>query len=316
MGCIVKKILITENISPVGIEFLKRKGYDIRLSSDTTEDGLIRDLADCEGLIVRVVPITRRVLENAPTLRVIGKHGVGTDNIDKEAAKEKNIRIVNTPMANTLSVAEYTVALILSCVRRIPFMSLRYCQGDAHTKNRVECYQLKGRTLGLVGAGRIGREVGRIASEGLGMRVIAYDPYLKEAPQRMSLVKEWDDLFKESDVISIHTPLTPKTRHAIGRHEFEIMKRNAFIVNCARGAIIDEEALIDALKGNKIGGAGLDVTEKEPADPDSPLFRMDNVILTAHNAATTKEAMEAMALDSARGVDDFLSGNEPKYIVV
>lgn len=249
-------------------------------------------------------------------LKIIGKHGVGTDNINKEAAREKGIRIVNTPMANTISVAEYTIALILACVRRIPLMSVRYRQGDAHTKNRVECYQLKGRTLGLVGAGRIGREVGRIASEGLGMRVIAHDPYLKEAPRGISLVKEWDDLFKESDVISVHTPLTPETHHGIGRHEFKIMKRDAFIVNCARGPIIDEGALIEALEANEIGGAGLDVTEKEPANPNHPLFRMDNVILTAHNAATTKEAMDSMALDSAQGVDDFLSGNEPKYVVV
>ena len=219
-------------------------------------------------------------------------------------------------MANTSSVAEYTIAMILACVRRIPFMNECYRKGDVHAKDHVVCYQLKGRTLGLIGAGRIGREVGRMASEGFGMRVIVYDPYLKDVPQNFSLVEDWNDLFRKADIISIHMPLLPKTRHCIGKHEFKMMKQDAFIINCARGPIIDEDALIDALQSKEIGGAGLDVTEKEPADFNSPLFQMNNVILTAHNAATTKEAMNAMALDAAQGVDDFLSGKNPRYIVI
>ena len=312
----MKKILVTENMSQAGIDFLREKGYEVHFPGGTSEGELVSAVAGCEGLIVRIAPITRRVIESATALRVIGKHGVGTDNIDIQSVKENNIRIVNTPMANTSSVAEYTIAMILVCARRIPFMSECYRKGDAHAKDHVVCYQLKGRTLGLIGAGRIGREVGRMASEGFGMRVIAYDPYLKDVPQNFSLVEDWDDLFRKADIISIHMPLLPKTRHCIGKHEFETMKEDAFIINCARGPIIDEDALIDALKSKEIGGAGLDVTEKEPADLNSPLFQMDNVILTAHNAATTKEAMDAMALDAAQGVDDFLSGKSPKYIVI
>lgn len=310
-----KKILITENVSSVGVDFLKNKGYEVKFLSNPDEETIVRESADCDGMIVRILPIPRRVLENAHKLRVIGKHGVGTDNIDKAAAKELGIRVVNTPTANTLSVAEYTVALMLSCARRIPMMSERYRGGDAHTKDHVVCNQIGGSTLGLVGAGRIGSIVGKIASEGFGMKVIAYDPYLKTPPAWITLVDRWEELFQNSDYISVHMPLTPETRHCIGAKEFEMMKPGAYIINCARGPIIDEAALIEAVREHKIRGCGLDVTEHEPASPDNPLFKMDDVVLTAHNAATTKEAMDNMVLDAARGVDDVLNGRTPEFLV-
>lgn len=311
-----KKILITENVSSAGVDFLRAKGYELKFLSAPDEEMMVREAADCDGMIVRILPITRRVLESAKKLKVVGKHGVGTDNIDKAAAKELGISVVNTPTANTRSVAEYTIALLLACARRIPMMAEHYRHGDAHTKDRVTCNEVGGSTLGLVGAGRIGSIVGKIASEGLGMNVIAYDPYLKKAPDGITLADSWDEVFKRSDYVSVHMPLTPETRHCIGAKEFEMMKPSAYIINCSRGPIIDEEALVQAIQNKQIRGAGLDVTEQEPASPDSPLFKMDDVILTAHNAATTKEAMDKMVLDAAQGVDDVLQGRTPKFSVI
>ncbi|MGE4487330.1 MAG: hydroxyacid dehydrogenase [Synergistaceae bacterium] len=309
------KILVTETVSVAGIHFLQEKGYTVIHSQKTDEESLIRDLKDCAGMIVRIVPITKKVIGNAPNLKVIAKHGVGTDNIDITAAKTKGIRVINTPRANTLSVAEYTVALLLSCARNIPLMSQKYRDGEHDTKDRVECHQVSGNVLGLLGLGHIGQIVARIASAGLGMKVLAYDPYIKTAPEGVTLVDDMDKLLSESDYVSVHMPLTPHTRHCVSTHQFSVMKKTAYIINCSRGSIIDEAELIAALKSGEIGGAALDVTESEPALPDNPLFKMDNVILTAHNAATTKEAMDNMVLDAASGIDDVLNGRTPKWEV-
>lgn len=310
-----KKILICGTVSSVGIDFLKAKGYEVKVSKKTDEVSLIADLADCEALLVRVAPVTGKVIESCPTLKVIGKHGVGTDNIDIEAAKEKGIRVVNAPLSNTVSVAEYTVALMMACARAIPMMTNAYRKGDFNTKDRVVCNQMAGSTLGLIGYGHIGSIVGNIAGRGLGMNVVAYDPFIKSAPEGITLIQDWAEIFKVSDYISVHMPLTKETRHCIGTKEFQLMKKTATIINCSRGPIIDEAALIRALQLGEIKGAGLDVTEPEPALVDNPLFKMENVVLTAHNAATTKEAMDNMVMAAAEGIDDVLDNRKPKWLV-
>jgi D-3-phosphoglycerate dehydrogenase len=310
-----KKILVTETVSEAGIHFLQENGYAVVYAQKTDEESLIHYLKDCVGMIVRIVPITKKVIDNAHNLKVIAKHGVGTDNIDIEAAKSRGIRVVNTPCANTLSVAEYTIALLLSCARNIPLMSEKYRQGEHDTKDKVECYQVEGSVLGLLGLGHIGQIVAKIASIGLGMKVIAYDPYVKTVPYGVRLVDDTDELLRESDFVSVHMPLMPQTCHSISSHQFSEMKKTAYIINCSRGPIIDEGALITALRDGDIGGAALDVTEPEPALPNNPLFNMDNVILTAHNAATTKQAMDNMVIDAATGIDDVLNNRPPKWVV-
>ena len=310
-----KKILICGKVNLVGIDFLKAQGYDVKFSTKTDEDSLIADLADCEALLVRLAPITRKVLENCPNLKVIGKHGVGTDSLDLEAAKELGITVVNAPLANAVSVAEYTIALMMACARAIPMVAESYRQGDFNAKDLVVCNQMAGSTLGLIGYGHIGSLVANIASKGLGMNVVAYDPYIKAAPEGVSLIQAWNDIFKVSDYISVHMPLTKDTRHIISTNEFQLMKKTATIINCARGPIIDEEALIKALHSGEIKGAGLDVTEMEPCLPDNPLFTMNNVVITAHSGATTKEALDKMVMVAAEGIVDVLNNKQPKWLV-
>ncbi|MGE4283152.1 MAG: hydroxyacid dehydrogenase [Clostridia bacterium] len=311
-------ILIPEKVADEGLEYLRNKGYKIKMGRGLDKETLIEDLQDCDGVIIRVAVIDEEVFTSCPRLKVVSKHGVGVDSIDLNAAGKYGRRVVNVPNANTLSVGEQTMALIISCAKRLPFMCAQYKSGNYNIKDTILTNEISGKTLGLVGFGRIGATVAKMAKYGFSMNTIAYDPYIPKDKKfnEAVLVDSWEQLFCESDFVSVHMPATKETEKIIGEREFKLMKKSAFIINAARGKIIDEEALIHALKHNEIMGAGLDVSNPEPAHMSNPLFQMDNVIMTPHNAACTQEAMVRMAVGAAMGLDEVLSGKEPTYPVV
>ncbi|MDK2898585.1 MAG: D-3-phosphoglycerate dehydrogenase / 2-oxoglutarate reductase, partial [Thermotoga sp.] len=259
-------------------------------------------------------PVTAEMIENS-SLKVIAKHGVGVDNIDLEAATKKGIPVTITAGANSLSVAELTIAFIFALIRGLVW---------AHNKLFLERkwegtvgQEVSGKTLGVVGFGSIGREVVKKAVC-LGMNVLVYDPYVSKDNVRLleaTPVDDLDQLLKESDFVSLHVPLNESTKNMIGERELSLMKKSAFLINTSRGGLVDEEALVKALKEGRIAGAALDVFSEEPPNPNSPLFKCPNLITTAHIGAHTKESILRMNMMAAQSVVDFFKGNIPKYVV-
>lgn len=207
---------------------------------------------------------------------------------------------------------------MLGCAKKLNFMSNEYKNNNYKIKDTIQTTEVTGKTLGLIGLGRIGLMVAQMAKYGFGMNVIAYDPFIPKNRKfdEVVLTDTREEVFEQADYVSVHVPATKETEKSIGKNEFEIMKKSAYLINAARGKIVDEKALIEALKNKKISGAGLDVTDPEPAIAGNPLFDMHNVILTPHCAASTKEAMIRMAIDAAKGIDQVLTGKEPTYVVV
>lgn len=253
----------------------------------------------------RTEPITAAMMDAAgPNLKVIGKQGAGLDNIDLEAATARKIRVVYAPGLNAQSVAEMSVFLMLACARRHNYVDRQFRNGNYKVRFGLQnTFELKGKTLGLVGCGRIGRMFAEIAKNGFGMKIIGYDPFLKQEQvgDLLTLVENQDDVFKQADFVSLHTPLTPETEHSIGMRQFKMMKPTASLINASRGEVVNEAELIQAMQEGIINCAGLDVTEQEPLPLDSPLYTLDNVILTPHTAASTQQSVirccEAVAND-------------------
>jgi D-3-phosphoglycerate dehydrogenase len=310
------KVLVTEKIAGEGLEYLRQKGYDVKIGRGTDKTALIEDLRDCDAVLVRIAPVDDEVFEKCPKLKVVAKHGVGVDNIDIESARKHGCRVVYTPTANSMSVAEHALALMLACSKGLVFKAKEYGKGNFGVKDVYLSTELTGKTLGLIGAGRVAQRVAHIARMGFEMRVLAYDPFVPGGafPGLMELADR-ETVLKEADYVSIHMPATKETTKSFGDREFEMMKPTACLINTARGKIVDEAALIRALQAGKIGFAALDVTDPEPAAKDNPLFAMDRVILTPHAAGGTVEAMLRMALDAAKGIDEVLSGGKPAWAV-
>jgi len=312
------KILVTDVVHNSGIDYLKNHGYGLKFTTSTDEDVLIREIKDCDGVIVRGTKFTERIMASSSKLKVICKHGVGVENIDIEAARRLGLRVLNTPEANYISVAEQTMLLVLGCAKRFRIMQNASINRDYTIRARIFTDEICNKTLGLIGFGRVGSALASIAINGFGMKVIVYDPYLPagRAPESVQITADREKVFRESDFVSLHLPCTPETEKSVGAKEFEWMKPTAFLINTARGAIVDETALINALESKIIAGAGLDVVKSEPPQEDNALLKMDNVVLTPHNAASTTDAMARMSLHVAQGLDDFFSGRTPKWIVV
>jgi D-3-phosphoglycerate dehydrogenase len=283
------KILITDKIDESAIEEA-RKFADVTTDFGAPEEKIINEIPKYDALIVRSgTQVTKNIIA-ASNLKVIGRAGVGLDNIDLNAAKEKNVVVVNAPESLTIAVTELTFGLMISLMRNIVKgdKSLREKRWD---RSKFMGNELYGKTIGIVGFGRIGREVADRANA-FGMKVITYDPYATVEDARESnakLVIEIDELLKNSDVISVHAPLTPQTKHLINAEKLKLMKNSAVLVNIARGGLVDTNALIDALKNKKIAGAALDVFETEPLG-ESPLLELENVVLTPHLGASSAEA--------------------------
>ncbi len=310
-------VICSEKIHPDAMARLNEEAEG-RVAPAWDEDSLAACLSDADGLIMRGLgQVTRRVIAAAPRLRVIARHGAGIDNIDLAAARERGIVVTNTPDATTASVAEHTLALILAVARRVAVGDRGLRAGDWGVREHCWGLDLGGRTLGVVGYGRIGRRVAAICHHGLGMEVIYHD--VVPAPAGVDLAARClalEDLLAEVDVLTLHVPLLPETRHLIGRRELALTKPGAILVNASRGPVLDEAALEEALRAGRLAGAGLDVFEEEPIRGIHPLAAFDNVVLTPHIASSTPGTMRRIAIDAVGEVLAVLAGREPRYRVV
>ena len=297
-------VVAADKMSPSGLEPLTSdERFDVQVGKDWDRQRLHAELANANALIVRSsTTVDEELLAAAPNLQVIGRAGVGVDNINLGAATARGIPVINAPAGNTVSAAEHTMALILAVARRVAAAdrSLRDGEWD---RSRFAGTELRGKVLGLVGAGRIGGEVVKRA-RAFGMRVIVYDPYLTpERAAKLGVVRvEFAELIPRADVITLHLPLTPVTEGLIGREELASMKPTALLVNVARGGIVDEDALVDALEAGELAGAALDVFLEEPLPEDSRLRSAPGVVLTPHLGAATAEAQELVASEIAQGI--------------
>lgn len=304
------KILVSDPLSEEGLKILKEVSeFQVDVKTDLKPDALKEVIKEYDALAVRsATKVTRDVIEAASRLRVIGRAGVGLDNVDLEAATQKGVIVMNTPAGNTISTAEHTMSMILALSRNIPQANASVKSGE-WKRSKFMGVELYGKVLGVVGLGRIGSELAKRALS-FGMKVMAYDPFLsREVAQTLGVeVVELAELLEKSDYISVHTPLTDETKHMISTEQFAAMKNGVRVVNCARGGIIDEAALVVALKSGKVSGAALDVFEKEPLNPDSEFLKLDNVILTPHLGASTEEAQVNVAIEVAQIIRDALLG--------
>jgi D-3-phosphoglycerate dehydrogenase len=267
-------------------------------------------------VIVRLFAIGRGDFEKAARLRVVAKHGVGVDNIDCVAATARGVPVLWTPGANSNAVAEHTLGLLLALARKLEDASRALKMGKPFVREEFEGVELAGRVLGVVGLGRIGSRVAQKAALGLGMRVLAHDPYVERAPHAglVELCERLDDLLREADFLSLHVPLTDETRRMIDARALALLPAGARLVNTARGAVVDEAALVEALRSGRLAGAGLDVFEEEPLPASHPLASAPNVILTPHVAGMTREAMERVSEETAEGVLAVLQGRRPANV--
>jgi D-3-phosphoglycerate dehydrogenase len=300
------KIVLAEKVSPATLAvFAAEPGWEV-LTYDQLPDGLPAALADADALVVRsAVQVDDALMASAPKLRVIGRAGVGVDNIDAEAATRRGIVVMNTPGANAVAVAELTLGLMLALARKVPAANASMHAGKWEKKS-LQGAELRGKTLGILGLGRIGLEVARRA-KGFGMEVICSDPFVSAAVARENGIKlvSLAELIANSDYITLHVGLTPQTTGVINAKTLAVMKKGVRIINCARGELIDDAALVEALKSGQVAGAALDVFASEPLK-DSPYAALDNVILTPHIAGSTAEAQEAVGIQIAMQVREYL----------
>lgn len=300
------KIVLAEKVSPATLAvFQQEPGWQI-VTPDQIKNGLAAELADADGLVVRsAVQVDAKLLESAPKLRVIGRAGVGVDNIDTAAATHQGIVVMNTPGANAVAVAELTLGLMIALARAIPRANATMHAGKWEKKT-LQGSELRGKTLGIVGLGRIGLEVARRALS-FGMEIIGYDPFVAPVIARENSVTlvPIDEIFKASDYLTLHVGLTTQTEGLINATSLAIMKRGVRIINCARGELIVEAALAEAVRSGQVAGAALDVFRQEPLK-ESPFHGLDNVILSPHIAGATDEAQEAIGIQLARQVRDYL----------
>lgn len=304
------KILVSDPLSEEGLRILKEaKEFQVDVKTELKPDALKEIIKDYDALIVRsATKVTKDVIDAATKLRVIGRAGVGLDNVDLEAATQKGIIVMNTPAGNTISTAEHTMSLILALSRNIPQANASTKKGE-WKRSKFMGVELYNKVLGVVGLGRIGSEVAKRALS-FGMKVLAYDPFLsREVAEGLGVeVVELKDVLKNSDYITVHTPLTEETKHMLSTEEFAMMKKGVRVINCARGGIIDEKALVNAVKEGKVCGAAIDVFEKEPLPAESELLKLDNVVVTPHLGASTEEAQVNVAIEISEIVRDALLG--------
>jgi D-3-phosphoglycerate dehydrogenase len=301
------KIFVADEVSDTGLQPLRDAGFVLEKRTGLKASELSEALADCVGLVVRSeTKVTADLMDSAAALRVIGRAGVGVDNIDVPAATERGIVVMNAPDGNTITTAEHTIALLIALARRVPQANSSLKSGRWDRKAFIGV-ELQGKTLGVVGMGRIGRTVAARA-RAFGMKIVAFDPFIAPEQARDSEIElaPLDELFAGADFITIHTPLTAETRGIIGSAAFARMKKGVRIINCARGGLVDEGALHDAIRSGIVAGAALDVFVQEPPPPDHPLLLLDEVIVTPHLGASTAEAQEGVAFTVAEQMRDYL----------
>jgi len=312
----MKKVLISDTLSKEGIEILKNTpGIDVDVMTNLTPDELKGVIKDYDGLVIRsATKVTREIIAAADNLKVVGRAGIGLDNVDATAASKRGIVVMNTPGGNTITTGEHAIAMMLSLARKIP-QATASMKGGKWEKNKFMGTEVFNKTLGVVGIGRVGAIVASRA-QGLKMRVVAFDPFISpEAAGNLGItLVSLDELLKESDFITVHTPMTKETRGMINAAAFAKMKKGVFIINCARGGIVSEKDLHDAIVAGKVAGAALDVFEEEPTK-NADLVGLEKVICTPHLGASTDEAQVNVAIAIAEQVADYLIKGEIRNAV-
>jgi D-3-phosphoglycerate dehydrogenase len=315
MSTVTKKILISDELASEGLAILDGKA-DVTVKTGLSEDALCEIIGEFDALLVRSgTQVTSKIIEAGTNLKFIGRAGAGVDNIDMDAASKAGIVVANAPEGNTLAATEHTMAMILSLCRNIPQACASMRAGE-WKRSKFMGMELNEKTLGIVGLGRIGREVGRRAAS-FNMRIIGYDPFIsKEKAAEMGIEgMSLEELFTQADIITVHTPLMKETKHLVNATSIQTMKDGVCIINCARGGIIDEQALADAVASGKVGGAAIDVFEDEPPAADCPLLKQDKIITTPHLGASTVEAQKNVAISVAKQCLSVFDGGEASSVV-
>ncbi|MBT54765.1 MAG: phosphoglycerate dehydrogenase [Mameliella sp.] len=303
------KVLISDKLSDAAVQIFRDRGIDVDFLPDVgkDKDKLAEIIGQYDGLAIRsATKVTPTILEHATNLKVVGRAGIGTDNVDKEAASKKGVIVMNTPFGNMITTAEHAIAMMFAVARQIPEASASTHAGNWE-KSKFMGVELTGKTLGVIGAGNIGGIVCDRA-RGLKMKVVAYDPFLSEEKAKQMQVDKVDDLdelLKRADFITLHVPLTDQTRNILSKENLEKTKKGVRIINCARGGLVDETALAELIKSGHVAGAAFDVFAEEPAK-ENPLFGLPNVVCTPHLGASTSEAQENVALQVAEQMSDYL----------
>ncbi len=304
------KVLVSDKLSEDGLEVFRKAGFQTDHLPEITQEEILATIGEYDAWVVRSRSrATADILANATKLRVIGRAGVGVDNVDTPAASKRGIIVMNTPGGNTISTAEHAIAMMMAIARKIPQADASMKAGKWDKKSFMGV-ELRGKTLGILGLGRIGQEVAR-RMRGFGMHLLGYDPFVSDdtLSQLAAEAATVDDICRRADFITIHTPLSPETKNLINAERLATMKKTTRIVNCARGGIVDEAALAAALEKGVIAGAALDVFENEPLADDSPLRTAPNIVITPHIAASTVEAQENVAIQVAEQIVEYLKDN-------
>ena len=310
----MKKVIVAQKANEKLIEKLREVAEPI-LMQEGDLDTLEKEIGQATAIILGTwLKFDKGWIDKAPNLKVISRTGVGVDNVNVAYATEKDIIVLNTPKANAISVAEHTVALICALAKFTGYLDKQVRDNNFKARRLNLPIDLDGKTLGLLGYGNIGKLVALKCHYAFNMKVIAFDPFVKEAEDYVTLVPTEDEIYKEADFISIHLPLLPETKDLINEEAIATMKEGVFIVNTSRGGIVNEAALVKAIENGKLAGAGLDVFETEPPDQDSELLKSDKVILTPHSAALTKECTLRVAECAFDGVIDYIQGKTPEFI--
>lgn len=306
------KVVISHRLHDDGMAVLEKAGVDVVITNSGEPKDMLPELRDADAVIIRIGSIDRATMLECPNLKAIGRPGVGVDDVDVAAATELGIPVVIAPGANTRSVAEHAMAMMFACAKDLIRSDREMRKGNFGIRSSYKAFELCGKTLGLVGYGHIGSVLAGMAA-GIGMNVIVYDPFVKrEAVEEAGYGYRaaMTDVLREADVVSLHTPLTPETRNMIGEAELKLMKKDAILINCARGGIVDEVALNRALDAGRIHSAGTDVVVHEPISTDDPIFAHDNIVVSPHMAGQTREAASGVATLAAEGVVAVIKGEK------
>lgn len=307
-----KKVAVQTSLASSGKDLLKKHGFEVVELPDKKISTLLDKASDAFGIILGTAPFPNETIAKMPNLKIIARNGVGFDNIDVSFMKKHGIYVTITPLANASTVAETTLAEIFDLSKNITNDSIEMRKGDWDYKKKHKGFDLAGKTVGILGYGRIGKMVAKKLSA-MDMNILVCSPHAKDS--EMVKVVDRDTIFRESDVITLHLPVLPSTKDGIGKREFEMMKKTAILINLARGALINTDELIDALKNNLIKGAALDVFDKEPLPMTSPLYALKNVLLTPHIASNTIECMSRMSYDAASEIVKVLNDEKPLWNV-
>lgn len=311
----MNKVVITQRLRQSGMDRLEGKA-ECSIVNSTKAEEFLDELKTADGLMIKTASIRRKEIEACPTLRVIARHGVGFDTVDVQAATERGIPVVVTPGANARSVAEHTLAIILALTKNLVCSHNETVRGNWGVRQLFRSYEFEGKLVGFIGVGNIGREVAKMCMA-IGFRVAAYDPFVPEEKMLEAGYVPYrtvDDIIQDADIISIHVPYNEKTKKMISMRELKLMKRDAVLVNCARGGIVSEPDLAEALKNGVLAGAGLDVFEGEELSADSPLIGAPNLICTPHMAAQTTKAVDGICKMMVEGTLAVLEGKKWPYV--